>query len=73
MPKYKYHGEGPCNYGTQIVNTGDIIEASARPGKRFELIDEPKSPEPEPQSVAQSVEEPLTEEAPGKSRRKGGE
>ena len=75
MPKYRYDGEAPCSYGGQLVNTGDVIDASASPGKRFVLVEEPAVPIPEiagPVSVAQ-VEETSTEEAPGKSRRKGGD
>ena len=74
MPKYRYEGEAPCNYGSMLVKTGDVIDASAQPGKRFVLVEEP-APVPEvtgPVSVAQ-VEETSAEEAPGKSRRKGGE
>lgn len=46
MPKYRYVGSGPCRYGTKEVNSGDVVDASAQPGKNFLLVvDEPK-PEP---------------------------
>ena len=40
MPLYRYTGSGPCRYGTKDVNTGDVVDASAQPGKNFVLIDE---------------------------------
>ena len=72
MPKYKYEGTTPCRVGSLEVNTGDLVDASFSPGKRFTLVEE----EPRltgPQSVAQPLEDSSTEEVPGKSRRKGAE
>ena len=40
MPKYRYTGSGPCRYGTKDVNAGDVIDASAQPGKNFVLVEE---------------------------------
>ena len=48
MPKYRYFGTGPCRYGVQNVQTGDIVDASAKPGKNFVLVqDEPQEAEAE--------------------------
>ena len=71
MPKYKYEGSAPCRVGSLEVQPGATVDASFSPGKRFTLIEEPVITGP--QSVAQPLEEPSTEEAPGKSRRKGSE
>lgn len=71
MPKYRYQGTAPCRVGTLEVNPGDTVDASFSPGKRFVLLEEPELTGP--QSVAQVLENPSTEEASGKSRRKGAE
>lgn len=42
MPKYRYTGQGPCRYGSQPVNPGDIVDASAKPGKNFVEVEAPK-------------------------------
>ncbi len=42
MPKYRYTGTGPCRYGNRPVNPGDVVDASAKPGKNFVLVEEPK-------------------------------
>jgi hypothetical protein len=72
MPKYRYEGTGPCRVGTLEVNPGDTVDASFSPGKRFVLLDETPAVVG-PQSVAQPLEEPTTDEATGRGRRKGGE
>lgn len=40
MPLYRYTGSGPCRYGTKDVNAGDVVDASAQPGKNFALVEE---------------------------------
>ena len=44
MPKYEYTGTGPCKYGTQEVKFGDIVDASAQPGKNFKLVEQEPAP-----------------------------
>lgn len=62
MPKYRYIGTGPCRYGNLPVNTGDIVDASAQPGKNFVLIEdgvkkeEPPPPAPRRRSSADTNE-----------------
>lgn len=38
MPKYRYFGTGPCRYGARELRAGDVIDASAKPGKNFEEV-----------------------------------
>ena len=60
MPKYRYEGEAPCSYGSQVVNTGDIIDASALPGKRFVLVLEAPMPA-EPSSTTRKPKTPIAD------------
>ena len=63
MPRYLYSGESPCSYGGQVINTGDTVEASASPGKRFALVEAVSSPSAPTTGI--SVEElPTTADLP---------
>ena len=54
MPKYLYTGDGPCRYGATEVRKGDVIDASASPGKNFREV--PAEPEPPPRKRAPAQE-----------------
>ena len=48
MPKYRYFGTGPCRYGVQNVQPGDLVDASAQPGKNFVRVQDEPPQEAEP-------------------------
>ena len=57
MPKYKYNGQSPCHLGTALVRPGDIVDASATPGKNFTIVEAPKPPAPPRKTRAEDTEE----------------
>ena len=44
MPKYRYTGTGPCRYGAMPLRQGDVVDASAKPGKNFALVEAVTTP-----------------------------
>ena len=47
--KYTYVGQSTARLGTARVEPGDVVEASAWPGKNFIPVEEPKpTPKPTP-------------------------
>ena len=74
MPKFLYTGEEPCQYGGQVVKTGDVVDASASPGKRFvpfvepEPVATPSAPAPEAESTSAPEEA-----SKGRKSTRGGE